>query len=583
MESFYTILTNIGLAAIANAQVSQSQVDFVTFVVGDSNGSYYNPTTSQTSLVNEVWRGPISAISIDEKNANWVIVEAVIPATVGGFAVREIGVLDTTGQLLAVGKVPETYKPVTAEGSLKDLYLRMILEVSNASVVALKVDPTVIFASKKYVDDTVKINIEPLRNHIPDAVAHIRFGTATGTNIKIMSISPPPVTLADGLAVSFKNVTENTEAVTLKVNNLDAMPVVKANGNPVSPGQLKANGIYTVRYNATTENFILQGEGGEYGTAGASDVLSGTTIGTENGIVQGTLSLTGDALANNVLAGKTFYNTNAKLKITGTIPNYGRAALGESYTNPKSYRADGSGGLVIEPNTGYYEEGKNQLGFGSIFLSDTKFVPANIKADMSIFGVTGTAIEPVYTDFVNGTHSDSLLNLLGYSMNNYVSLSAREKLSKDGRYLYLWVTNQYGNWLSVKIDLTTFEKVWESSFSHLPDGEERFFETSYDANRNPRSITIVRDGELKEIKRITGSQMVSALSVDKEGNFYVLTSSTVTKYDQNLNVIYRVNLTNLKQIRIIGDRVFLVVIQSPDSFIQEIDPSTGSIISKYFM
>lgn len=154
-DNFYTILTNAGMAAFANAQVSQSKVDFANIAVGDSKGAYYNPVATATKLVNEVWRGPINAISIDETNPNWIIVEAVIPATAGGFSVREIGVFDTAGVLLAVGKVPETYKPATEQGSLKDLYLRMILEVSNASAVTLKVDPAVIFASKKYVDDKV--------------------------------------------------------------------------------------------------------------------------------------------------------------------------------------------------------------------------------------------------------------------------------------------------------------------------------------------------------------------------------------------------------------------------------------------
>lgn len=154
-ENFYTVLTNAGIAAFANAQVSQSKVDFSTIAVGDSNGTYYNPVANATKLVNEVWRGPINSISINETNPNWVVVEAVIPATAGGFSVREIGVFDTAGVLLAIGKVPETYKPATAQGSLKDLYLRMILEVSNASAVTLKVDPAVIFASKKYVDDKV--------------------------------------------------------------------------------------------------------------------------------------------------------------------------------------------------------------------------------------------------------------------------------------------------------------------------------------------------------------------------------------------------------------------------------------------
>lgn len=170
-ENFYTILTTAGLAAFANAQVSQENVDFAKIAVGDSKGTYYNPVATATGLVNEVWSGPINSISLDEKNPNWIIVEAVIPATVGGFTVREIGVYNTAGILLAIGKVPETYKPAAEQGSLKDLYLRMILEVSNASAVTLKVDPAVIFASRKYVDEKFGIltsNIEAVASRIGD-------------------------------------------------------------------------------------------------------------------------------------------------------------------------------------------------------------------------------------------------------------------------------------------------------------------------------------------------------------------------------------------------------------------------------
>ena len=154
-ENFYTIITKTGLAKIANAQLTSEKLDLATIVIGDSAGAYYNPKYDATALVNEVWRGGISSISPDEENPNWIIVEAVVPATVGGFTVREIGLLDTSGDMIAIGKYPQTYKPVLADGSSKDLYIRMIIEVANTSVVTLKVDPTIVIASRKYVDDKV--------------------------------------------------------------------------------------------------------------------------------------------------------------------------------------------------------------------------------------------------------------------------------------------------------------------------------------------------------------------------------------------------------------------------------------------
>lgn len=166
-ETFYTILTNIGKARIANATALGTLVNVTTLVVGDGlNGGYYNPTEDQTALKHQVWQGAINAISIDEQNANWIVIEAVIPSDVGGFTVREAGILDDQGNLLAVGKYPETYKPVLADGSAKDLYIRMILEVTNAASVTLKIDPATVLVTKKYVDDTINAHAQNLSIHV---------------------------------------------------------------------------------------------------------------------------------------------------------------------------------------------------------------------------------------------------------------------------------------------------------------------------------------------------------------------------------------------------------------------------------
>ena len=151
-EQFYTILTQIGKAQIANASALGTKVEFKYFALGDGNGNYYNPTENQTELVNEVWRGQIGQVVIDEENPNWIVLETIIPASVGGFNIREAGVFDENNNLLAIGKYPETYKPKLEDGSAKDLYIRMILEVANTSVVTLKVDPSIILATKKDID-----------------------------------------------------------------------------------------------------------------------------------------------------------------------------------------------------------------------------------------------------------------------------------------------------------------------------------------------------------------------------------------------------------------------------------------------
>ncbi|OSA84114.1 phage tail protein [Clostridium botulinum] len=148
-EQFYTILTKIGKAKIANATALGNKVNFTTLKVGDGKGKYYNPTEEQEDLVNEVWQGNINSIRVDENNPNWVVIEVIIPSSVGGFMIREAGVFDDENNMLAIGKYPETYKPQAQDGSTKDLVIRMMLEVSNTSSVTLKVDPTVILATQK--------------------------------------------------------------------------------------------------------------------------------------------------------------------------------------------------------------------------------------------------------------------------------------------------------------------------------------------------------------------------------------------------------------------------------------------------
>ncbi len=158
-EQFYTILTSTGKAKIANATALGTKLNLTAFKVGDGSGSYYNPTESQETLKNVVWEGSVSSITVDADNPNWIVLQAIIPGDFGGFMIREAGVFDDTGKLIAVGKYPETYKPLITEGSSKDLLIKMILEVSNTASVTLKVDSTTILATKKDLEVlSIKMN-----------------------------------------------------------------------------------------------------------------------------------------------------------------------------------------------------------------------------------------------------------------------------------------------------------------------------------------------------------------------------------------------------------------------------------------
>ncbi|HFQ8795934.1 TPA: phage tail protein [Clostridioides difficile] len=152
-QKYYTLLTTIGKASIANATALGNKVDLVKLQLGDGAGTEYNPTEEQTSLKNVVWEGSVNNVKIDEENPNWIVIETVIPGSVGGFMIREVGIFDSKEQLIAVSKYPETYKPTADSGSVKDLVIKIILVVSNTSSVNLKVDPTVILATLKDIQD----------------------------------------------------------------------------------------------------------------------------------------------------------------------------------------------------------------------------------------------------------------------------------------------------------------------------------------------------------------------------------------------------------------------------------------------
>lgn len=157
--SFYTLLTAIGAADFINAQAGGTTVPFTHLALGDGNGAAVIPLESMTELVHEVHRVPINSTTPDAENANWLVIEAMVPMTVGGWSIREIGLIGGSGpgdKLLAVGNFPETYKPVLSDGSGRDLIVRMIVQLGNASTVQLTVDPSVTLATLQSVRNAVE-------------------------------------------------------------------------------------------------------------------------------------------------------------------------------------------------------------------------------------------------------------------------------------------------------------------------------------------------------------------------------------------------------------------------------------------
>ncbi|ENP6200874.1 phage tail protein [Escherichia coli] len=187
---FYTLLTEIGAAKLASAAALGIPLKITQMAVGDGGGVLPTPSAQQTALVAEKHRAALNMLYIDPQNSSQIIAEQVIPETEGGWWIREVGLFDETGALIAVGNCPESYKPQLAEGSGRTQTVRMVLITSSTDNITLKIDPAVVLATRKYVDDKVlelKVYVDDLMaRHLAAADPHTQYApkaspTFTGT------------------------------------------------------------------------------------------------------------------------------------------------------------------------------------------------------------------------------------------------------------------------------------------------------------------------------------------------------------------------------------------------------------------
>ncbi|WP_235897404.1 phage tail protein [Yersinia alsatica] len=211
---FFALLTNIGAAKLANATALGTRLEITHMAVGDGGGALPTPNPAQTQLVNEQRRAALNMLAVDPINTSQIIAEQVIPETEGGWWIREIGLLDKDGDLIAIANCAETYKPQLQEGSGRTQTIRVILIVSSTAAVTLKIAPSVVLATRKYVDDKV-IEVkqyadnlltehEKSRNH-PDASltakGFVKLSSATTSDSEVLAATPKAVkTVAEAAA-----------------------------------------------------------------------------------------------------------------------------------------------------------------------------------------------------------------------------------------------------------------------------------------------------------------------------------------------------------------------------------------------
>ncbi|WP_105464960.1 phage tail protein [Escherichia coli] len=202
-RKFKTVITDTGAKKLAQAAAPDGKPVCLTHMaVGDGGGTLPTPDSKQTRLVHEVWRHTVNRVILDATHQNRIIAELVIPPETGGFWIREIGVFDEHGDLIAVGNTAESYKPTVAEGSGRAQTFRTILTVSSTATVALTVDNTMVMATVDYVDDKLKEH-EQSRRH-PDASltakGFVQLSSATNSDSETLAATPKAVKAAYDLA-----------------------------------------------------------------------------------------------------------------------------------------------------------------------------------------------------------------------------------------------------------------------------------------------------------------------------------------------------------------------------------------------
>ena len=200
---FKTVITTAGAAKLAAATAPGGRkVNITTMAVGDGGGKLPVPDAGQTGLIHEVWRHALNKISQDKRNSNYIIAELVIPPEVGGFWMRELGLYDDAGTLIAVANMAESYKPALAEGSGRSQTCRMVIIVSSVASVELTIDTTTVMATQDYVDDKIAEH-EQSRRH-PDASltakGFTQLSSATNSESEILAATPKAVKAAYDLA-----------------------------------------------------------------------------------------------------------------------------------------------------------------------------------------------------------------------------------------------------------------------------------------------------------------------------------------------------------------------------------------------
>ena len=350
---YKTVITKAGAEKLAAATVPNGKkVNFTAMAVGDGGGTLPVPDPNQTKLVKEVWRHALNKISQDRKNKNYVVAELLIPPETGGFWMRELGLYDDTGTLIAVGNMAESYKPALAEGSGRAQTVRMVIMVSDIESVELTIDTSTVMATQDYVDDKLAEH-EKSRRH-PDATltakGFTQLSSATDSASESVAATPKAVKAAYDLAKGKYTAQDATTAqkgvVQLSSATDSTSESVAATPKAVKAAYDLAKAKYTAQDATTAQKGIVQLSSA---TNSASEALAATPKAVKaandnaNGRVPSGRRINGHTLTDD-------FDISVQDIFNGQAVAIGNAMDLNAYT---------TAGLYFQPMTAYAQSGRN--------------------------------------------------------------------------------------------------------------------------------------------------------------------------------------------------------------------------------
>ncbi|EDX8362279.1 hypothetical protein CQU91_004596 [Salmonella enterica subsp. enterica serovar Thompson] len=352
---FYTLLTEIGAAKLASAAALGVPLKITHMAVGDGGGVLPTPSAQQTALVAERRRAALNMLYIDPQNNSQIIAEQVIPETEGGWWIREVGLFDETGVLIAVGNCPESYKPQLTEGSGRTQTVRMVLITSSTDNITLKIDPAVVLATRKYVDDKaleLKVYVDDLMaKHLAAPDPHSQYAQKDSPTLTGIPKVPTPAA-----GNSTKQIA-NTEFVASSIAAMvDSAPAALDTLNELAAALGNDPNFATTMINALAGKQPLDNTLTNLSGKDIAGLLTYLGLGETAKQAAGAVQKTGDEMSGKLTLPQTSsFGVNTNNTLGGSS-----IAIGDNDTGLKG---NGDGNLAFMANNvlaGYFNENELQ-------------------------------------------------------------------------------------------------------------------------------------------------------------------------------------------------------------------------------